>query len=298
MNALPAGRGWRARLELHFEASEGRTRIAHRRHEGPLVVQRAFYPEGASTGLPEPKDGVLGRRPAPASEPCHVYILHPPGGVASGDDLGVDVRVAPAAHALLTNPAAGKFYRRGAAGLARLAQTLHVADGGVLEWLPNENIYFPDASVAQGTRVDLDSGARFIGWELGCLGLPSQGQGLAAGGLGLGFELWRAGRPLLLERLRLDHDSLTARWGLGGCNAFGTWLGFPAAALDLERARASLPESCADMTVACTLVDGVLACRALGMRADHVKHAFVGLWRALRPSLAGRSAVPPRIWAT
>jgi urease accessory protein len=227
-----------------------------------------------------------------------VYILHPPGGVASGDDLGVDVGVGAGAHALLTSPAAGKFYRRGAAGVSRLAQALHVANGGVLEWLPNENIFFPDATVALETRVDLEAGARFVGWEIGCLGLPSQGRGLASGILGLAFELRHAGRPLLLERLRLDRDSLTARWGLGGCNAFGTWLGFPATTPDLECARASLPESCADTTVACTLVDGVLVCRALGMRADRVKHAFVDLWRALRPALVGRRAVTPRIWAT
>jgi len=34
------------------------------------------------------------------------------------------------------------------------------------------------------------------------------------------------------------------------------------------------------------------------MRADRVKHAFVDLWRALRPALVGRRAVTPRIWAT
>ena len=296
MSALPAAGGWRARLELRFEAGEGRTRIAHRRHEGPLLVQRAFHPERGMPGASP--DGAARGESTAVSEPCHVYILHPPGGVASGDDLGVRAAVAPGAHALLTSPAAGKFYRRGAAGASRLTQELHVAGGAVLEWLPNENLFFPDATAVLRTRLDLESGARFVGWEIGCLGLPSQGRGLGDGEITLGFELWRAGRPLLLERLRLDRDSLAARWGLGGANAFGTWLGSPALPADLERARANLPESCAGMTVACTLVDGVLVCRALGMRADHVKHAFVDLWRALRPALVGRYAVLPRIWAT
>jgi urease accessory protein len=68
-------------------------------------VQRAFYPEA---------------RGSRAGQPCHLYIIHPPGGVASGDELELEAQVAPARMRLLTTPAAGKFYRRGAGGLARL----------------------------------------------------------------------------------------------------------------------------------------------------------------------------------
>ena len=74
-------RGWRARLALGFEARATRTLLAHREHVGPLLVQRAFYPEGAAGG---------------AVEPCHVYIIHPPGGIASGDELRLEVECAPA----------------------------------------------------------------------------------------------------------------------------------------------------------------------------------------------------------
>ena len=48
------------------------TRLARRAHRGPLVVQRPFFPEGP--------------------EVCHVYLLHPPGGLVGGDELTVDVR--------------------------------------------------------------------------------------------------------------------------------------------------------------------------------------------------------------
>mgnify|MGYP003709246943 CR=1 FL=1 len=58
---------WPAELELWFALSAGKTRLVRRRHLGPLVVQRPFHPE---------KDGT-----------CHVYLLHPPGGVAGGDRL-------------------------------------------------------------------------------------------------------------------------------------------------------------------------------------------------------------------
>jgi urease accessory protein len=52
------------------------------------------------------------------------------------------------------------------------------------------------------------------------------------------------------------------------------------------------------MTIACTLVDDVLVCRAIAQRTDQLKEAFVRWWRLLRPTLLGRDAVLPRIWAT
>ena len=240
MNGLPAaatdarepegraGGGWQARLELQFQAGEARTRLAHRRHHGPLLVQRIFHPE------PRSGEGVL------TAEPCHVYVLHPPGGVVSGDELQIEVEVQRHAHALLTTPAAGKFYRRAQHGgggrgegdnaggerrVARLTQTLRVA-GGVLEWLPQENIFYPESAVQLRTRVHLDAGARFIGWEIGCLGLPASQASLGAGAVRQSFELWQGAAPLLLERLNIERACLQARWGFGRAHAaFGTCAG-------------------------------------------------------------------------
>jgi urease accessory protein len=299
--AARAQGGWQARLELQFQAADGRTRLAHRRHHGPLLVQRIFHPE------PRAGEAVL------TAEPCHAYVLHPPGGVVSGDELQLDVEIQARAHALLTTPAAGKFYRRarcGASGptrdgneggeprLARLTQTLRVT-GGVLEWLPQENIFYPEAAVELCTRVRLEAGARFIGWEIGCLGLPASRAGLGAGTVRQSFELWQADAPLLLERLNIEPGCAAARWGLAGRSALGTWLAFPAGASQLERVRAQAAVlNCADMTLACTLVDGALSCRGIAARADRLKQGFIDLWCALRADLLGRPAVLPRIWAT
>jgi urease accessory protein len=285
------GSGWQARLELEFDGSEARTRLAHRRHHGPLLVQRIFHPEPArGTG-------------ALTAEPCHVYLLHPPGGVVSGDELQLAAKLQPRAHALLTTPAAGKFYRRGRPiggepRVARLTQTLSV-DDGVLEWLPQENIFYPDSAATLCTRVELAAGARFIGWEIGCLGLPASGACLGDGAVRASFELWRGSVPLLLDRLNIERSCLAPRWGLAGHSALGTWLAYPAGAQQLELAHATAaPMNCADLTLACTLVDGALCCRAVAARADRLKQAFIDLWSALRPQLLGRAAIAPRIWAT
>jgi urease accessory protein len=280
----PVQSGWLANLDLKIDNVEGVARITRRRHLGPLLVQRAFYPEAASAL-------------APLSEPCHVYLVHPPGGVASGDDLRLDLEVTVGAHALLTTPAAGKFYRRGTAGASRLVQSLSV-DRAALEWLPQENIFYPNAAAELTTLVHLTGGSRFLGWEIACAGLPASGGTLESGSIRQGFELWLDDRPLLLERVTIHAASLSASWGLAGRSTLGTWVGFPAQLEDLEAARAIVDTTCGDSTAACTLVDGVLVCRALGGRADRLKQVFVELWRGLRPSLIGREAVAPRVWAT
>src|ERR1700743_3338191 len=136
--AQPTGAGWQARLSLRFGVHQARTRLRAREHRGPLLVQRAFHPE-----LP-PRPGDR------SAEPCHVYLIHPPGGIVSGDELQLEVGVDPGAHALLTTPSAGKFYRRYSERVARLSQRLAV-EAGVLEWFPQENIYYPGAVAEVGT---------------------------------------------------------------------------------------------------------------------------------------------------
>jgi urease accessory protein len=295
MNALPTeppAEGWRASLELRFDSQERRTRLAHRAHRGPLLVQRAFYPESAPDSI--------GPSTCSSAEPCHVYLIHPPGGVVSGDELSLEVEVQADAHALLTTPAAGKFYRQRDARVARLSQRLRV-DDGVLEWLPQENIYYPDCAVELNTVLRLTGGARVIAWEIGCLGLPASHATLGQGRIRQCFELWLDGAPVWLERLTLDRACLQPRWGLAGHSALGSWIAYPAQAQHLERARSVALEfesQHAELTLACTLVDKTLCCRGYAARADRLKQCFIDLWKALRFDLLGRTATTPRIWMT
>jgi len=276
-------RGWQAELCLRFasarEAGDPRTRLVARRHRGPLVIQRPFHPEG---------------------DPCHAYVVHPPGGVVGGDELHIDVEVDADAHALITTPAATKFYRC-AGRVSSQVQELRVA--GILEWLPQENIFYRGADVRTATRVRLDAGARFFGWEIGCFGLPARGECFDAGALRLDLELWRARKaaaehlPLFIDRLRLAGDSPArlGAWGFAGQTTAGTLLAAPATPEDLDRVR----ELLADRAHAgATLVDGVLALRMLAAQGETVRQLFVEAWRRLRPTVIGRVAVAPRIWST
>ncbi|GAB6039835.1 urease accessory protein UreD [Endothiovibrio diazotrophicus] len=273
---MSGGEGWKAELRLGFAARGGRTVLASRRQRGPLVVQRPFHPEGAV---------------------CHTYLLHPPGGVVGGDRLEIEVGVAAGAHALITTPGATKFYRS-AGAVAHQSQRLRVAAGGALEWLPQENIFFPGADASVEGRVELGEGARFIGWEILCLGRPTIEERFEHGSARLGLQVWQDGRPLLMERLRVDGAEALARpAGLNGRPVSATLVITPADDAMLAAARAALPESVVGV-VGATLVDGLLLVRFLGEQAEEARRCFIPVWQAVRPMLLDREACPPRIWAT
>lgn len=265
-----ATQGWRAHLQLTFARPAERTCLVERRHRGPLLVQRPFYPEG---------------------EVCHAYIVHPPGGIVGGDELQLEVDARDGAHVLLTTPAAAKFYRSDGR-TARQNQTLRANDT-TLEWLPQESIFYPQARVRSTTRIELGAQAKLIGWEIACLGLPARKQPFDAGELRLHLELYVDGKPLLIDRLRISGGAAD-RWGLGGHEAIGTLLAYPATRAMVDAVRA-IQQPGVELGV--TLVDNVLVCRALTAQGEPTKRAFIECWQTLRPQLLDRSAVLPRIWA-
>ena len=269
---LPA-QGWQAKLELGFARQHGKTVLAHRRHVGPLTVQRPFYPEG---------------------DVCHVYLLHPPGGVVAGDCLTIDINAATDSAALVTTPAAGKFYRSDGK-LARQQVSLTVAANATLEWLPQETIIYEGARVASELRLELAAGARFIGWEILALGRPAANEGFTTGEVGMNWHIFRAGELFYRERLMIDAQAFAANWGLNGHSACGTLFACPATVVQLEAVQQLIGESAGRGV---TLIDDMLICRALDTRADRLRDFFQHVWRIVRPDVVQRDACAPRIWAT
>jgi urease accessory protein len=105
----------------------------------------------------------------------------------------------------------------------RQTQRLHVADGGTLEWLPQETILYDGARARLGTRIELARSARFIGFDMVCFGLPARRAPFLHGDCRQTLEILRDGRPLLVERGHFDAQSSVwaARWGLA---ARASWL--------------------------------------------------------------------------
>lgn len=275
--------GWGASLALGFTAdATGATILSRRAHRGPFVVQRPFFPEGR--------------------EVCHVYLLHPPGGLVGGDELRLELQVGDGARALVTTPAAGKAYRT-LGPIARQRQALAVAAGATLEWLPQETIIYDGADVEIATEVELAPGARFIGAETLCFGLPARGAPFQRGSCRQSFGLRRSGVPLLVERARFDGggDAQQAAWGLGGATVSTSIVSSPApeaGVVDRLQAEAQALAG-GDRAGATVVADGdVLAVRHLGTSAERSRAFVHRTWSLLRAALFDRAAVAPRIWST
>ena len=273
---------WHAELHLGFARAGEKTVLRENRHRGPLRVQKALYPEG---------DAV-----------CQAIVLHPPSGIAGGDHLVISAEVGSGAHAQLTTPGAGKWYRSGGADASQRVD-LRVGEGATLEWLPQETIIFDGARAHMETRVSLAVDSRYIGWDILCLGRAASGERFENGQFSLLFRVDRSNRPIWLERGKLTGNDpmLTSPAGWAGHSVCGTLLcSFPelpqqAAAL-LEALRAIAPADAAQHGI--TALPGALIARYLGDNSEAARLWFTQLWTILRPACLGRPAVIPRIWNT
>ena len=274
--AEPVANSWKARLALDFAFQDEKTVLVRKSHEGPLVVQKPFYPEGR--------------------EVCHAIVVHPPGGIAGGDELNLDVKAGEGASVLLTTPGATKWYR--SAG-AWAKQSLAFGVHGLLEWLPQETIVFDGALAQASCEVDLAADAGLIGWDIVCLGRTGSGERFRRGSYRNSIRIRREGRLLWLERGRIDGGGrlLESPAGLGGSPVYGTLF---ASSLNLNQellneTRKPRPEAGRG---AVTLLPGILLARYLGDSSEAARRYFIALWRILRPRLTGLEAIEPRIWQT
>lgn len=276
MKALEhAGVGWKAELALEYQRHAERTVLAKRRHDGPLVVQKPLYPEG---------DGV-----------CHTIVVHPPGGIAGGDQLSLSVEVGEGAAALLTTPGAAKWYRsEGAWARQRISFDVQ----GTLEWLPQETILYSGSLAGIQSEIRLARNATFIGWEVLCLGRTGSGERFAAGTCALATQIRRDGVLLWNERGRIDAEGklLQSPVGFSGRTVCGTLL--VAGNVDDACLAACRKEAPVSGEIALTRLPGLLVARYLGDSSEAAKRCFTRLWAILRLAVLQRQAVEPRIWKT
>lgn len=289
-DTVPAAAGWHARLDLRFDARDGRTRLAHNRHEGPLRLIRA---------LPLDDGG------------CQAVIVHPPGGLVGGDALDLELAVGDGARVLCTTPGAQKWYRSpGAAARARTRVT--VGAGGALEWLPQPAIVFDRARVDQTLTFELAADARAIGWECLVLGRAAMGERFETGELRQRLALSVGGTVRWAEHTaaRAGDRLFVSPLGWGGRTVACTvWAAAPGDAIDdalrdawRERlsAECGTPEARAARLEAGTTrpTPGLLGARLLADDSQVAMRVAQALWAQARPAVLGAASAPPRIWAT
>jgi len=274
---------WQACLTLDFSSKNERTYLAKNLHVGPLVLQKSLYPEGEQV--------------------CHGVIIHPPGGVAGGDALALNISLGNNSHALLTTPGAGKWYKaNGQQASQHLQFNVHAA--ACLEWLPQENILFDGAKIKFSAEVNLAEDAKYVGWEILCFGRQAQLECWQTGSLNQGLSIRRNQALIWNERtcLKPYHALIESVVGLHG-NAVSASFVIAAGAVPasvLEACRAIQPKLTLDSQAkyGMTALPEIFAARYVGQSAQCARQYFEALWQILRPWYAGREVTRPRIWNT
>ncbi len=269
--------GWDASLRLDFARQGARTVLVTNEHRGPARVQRPFYPEGP--------------------EPVHTYLLHPPGGYVGGDRQTLSVRCGEGASALLTTPAATKYYRSSGPSVRQEA-IMTLAAGARLEWLPMEAILFDRARVASTLRVELTADASFVGWDIVCMGRPASVEPFEDGVFDQRFSVWRDGLPLWVDHALFEGGGtvLGKNFGLGGRSVCATLICTKMGGFDAAPLRALCVASPEPLSF--TENDEILVMRYLGDSADRARQTLVGAWRIMRRLCFSLAACEPRVWHT
>jgi len=282
LEAVPLTRtGWQANMNIGLEKRGERTVLADLTHSGPLRVQRPFYPEG---------------------DTCHIYLLHPPGGVVGGDGIHLNVESRQQGHGLITTPGATKFYLS-AGSTAEVNQVLHIGASSALEWFPQENIFFTGSKVRMDTLVDLDDDAIFMGWEISCFGRPVNNERFLRGRVDAKFAVRRNGVPLLTDFLRVhDASHLSAAAGMRDYPMQGLFIATGASEHLLEQSREILEQAMNKLPekipAGITLLDDLLVLRVLGHSTEKIQSLMIPVWQMLRREILNKDAVIPRIWNT
>jgi urease accessory protein len=293
---------WQADLTLVFSQIKKRgTRLTRNRHRGPLYVQKPFYPEGADV--------------------AHVYLLHPPGGLVSGDTLTLNIELEEFAKGLVTTPGATRMYKaRKKSPVQRQQTTLVLKENATLEWFPMEAIVYNQAHAELETKIILNDSSSIFAWEITCFGLPARGEKFELGYFKQRYRIEKNNKPLFIDNLivdKLDVDKLdssnknkeqffSSNAGMQKKTVSGFFIAGPFENNDYSKRRDILTEQLRDVlvkenfekTISITWVNDFCITRYLGDSAFQARKGFTLLWQCLRPALIQLEACEPRIWLT
>ncbi|MDU0354151.1 urease accessory protein UreD [Paraglaciecola aquimarina] len=291
-------RKWLAKLALTFNYSPYGTQLARTQRVGPLTIQKAFYPEGR--------------------ECAHIYLLHPPAGIVSGDILHVDLDLEPQAHVLVTTPGANRFYRaRDDANIGSPIQKqitqVNLPAKAKCEHFPLETIVYNGAEGVNQVLVNLTADSHYLGWDITCLGLPSAGQLFEIGRFSQLNQVYCDNKLIYHDRINVRPDASEGHQqmhqhmaGLAGYSVFATLLAYAntehvnsAMQADLiDQLRDTIQQQGLQSEVSVTHIAELIIIRYLGHHAEQCKQIFILLWQLLRPHYMHKQGVVPRIWHT
>jgi len=267
--------------EIGFGRREGVTRLVHLYQRDPL---RALFP------APAAGDAVL------------AVLLNTSGGLVAGDRLDIGVRLATDTVVHVTASAAEKIYRS-LGPTTEIRQSLSVAAGAALEFLPPETILFDGARLWRETAVDLAPGAGFLGGDILVFGRRARGERFTRGFLREVWEVRREGRLVWGDALHLEDDIagvIDDPACFDGAAAFATMILAPSGQDPrgfLDCARTILSASASDaVRSGVTAIAGLVVARWLAADAAVLRHDYADLACHFRQAAMGLPPRLPQLW--
>jgi urease accessory protein len=273
-------------LRLGFERRDGVTILADLDRRAPYMAQRVLYPE------PE------------AADLAWLFMITTSGCVLQGDRLALEVTLAPGARAHLTTQSATKVHSMDA-NCAVQTQSIALADGAYLEFLPEPLIPHRRARFLSDTRVTIAPGATLLYAEIVQPGRkhhhPDECFGATLLSLAVGAER-PDGQMLFTEKLLIDPARRPLRQ-TGVMDAFDVFgnaiLLTPKEAADRIHARIEADVDAAGGVAfgACHLPnDAGLIFKALGRETAQVRAKVREFWAIAREEVTGTAIPPPFFW--
>ncbi len=258
----------KGRAEAGFVSRNGRARLKHLHQSG---CAKAMLPQ--VPGDPE------------------VVFLNTAGGLTGGDRLSYRLDVPDGTRVTATTQTAERAYEA-ASGTARVDCHMTAGAGASLDWLPQETILFDHASLERDTRISLTGDARLLFCETLVFGRAAMGEKVDQLWLRDRREVTRDGRPLLVDAVRMDGESLALAGEpamLGSARAVALLaLICPGAEDALAPIRALLAED--GVEAAASGWDGRCLVRMTARDGWPLRRLMVKLLTHIR------GTVPPRVW--
>jgi len=273
-------------LRLGFERRSGKTILANLERRAPYMVQRALHCDEEMPGL------------------AYVFLITTTGCLLQGDRLTLDIILRPRAQAHITSQSATKIHAMDA-NYAAQSQTIALADGAYLEFLPEPVIPHRQARYISDTQISIAPSATLLLSEIIQPGRKHHHPDECFGATVLSISTSASrpdGRSLFAEKLVIEPQRYLMRQ-TGVMNSFDVFANVILCA-PKDKAERIHNRVGADVNLAegvafgaCRLPnDAGLIFKVLGRETAQVKAKVREFLGVVRQEIVGAELPPPYLW--
>lgn len=336
---------WQSSLQLHFDylADTAKTRLYHRAHTGALMVQRALYPEPDSQGgichiyVLYPPAGIADDDRLTLAfdlkSNSHAVITTPGAGKwygqreslrpskPTGSPKGINNNQSANTNDFDSSLCDSAFYSPISNPFSNTVSAeqhidARLDDHAILEWLPQESIYYDHSVSNTNNRFYLAKTASLLTWDIAVFGRQAYQETFANGHYTNRLEIWRDEALLVSEHTAQQANKrwFTSPLGLNNQHVHGSFWAIPSTDVisaklqtnplklgqyldaTITEIRGLIDQH--SLPIQCTHNYQGINCRYLGIDVHACFEAFYQVRELIRTRWYALESHRPRIWDT